>query len=61
MIDDSAIELRFRALDPLLDERRRRRFAAAEALAAGRGGVTAVSRVTGIARSTIPRLHSAQF
>ena len=55
MIDDSAIELRFRALDPLLDERRRRRFAAAEALAAGRGGVTAVSRITGIARSTINR------
>ena len=55
MIDDVAIGLRFRALDPLLDERGRRRFAAAEALAAGRGGVTAVSRVTGIARSTINR------
>jgi transposase len=39
----------------VLDERGRRRFAAAEALAAGRGGVTAVSRATGIARSTITR------
>ncbi len=39
----------------MLDERGRRRFAAAEALAAGRGGVTAVSRATGIARSTITR------
>ena len=39
----------------MLDERGRRRFAAAEALAAGRGGVTAVARITGIARSTIDR------
>jgi transposase len=55
VIDDSAIRLRFGALDPFLDERCRRRFAAAEALAAGHGGVTAVSRATGIARSTITR------
>lgn len=55
MIDDSAIRLRFKTLDPVLDERGRRRFAAAEALAAGHGGVTAVSRATGIARSTINR------
>lgn len=47
--------MRFEALDPLLDERGRRRFAAAEALAAGHGGVTTVARVTGIARSTINR------
>lgn len=55
MIDDAAIKLRYEALDLLLDERGRRRFAAAEALAAGRGGVTAVARITGIARSTIGR------
>src|SRR5260221_6200713 len=55
MVDDAAIRLRYEALDPLLDERSRRRLAAAEALAAGRGGVTAVSRVTGLARSTIDR------
>ena len=55
MIDDSAIGVRFRALAPVLDERGRRRFAAAEALAAGHGGVTAVCRATGIARSTINR------
>ena len=55
VIDDNAIRLRFGALDPLLDERGRRRFAAAEALAAGHGGVMAVSRATGIARSTITR------
>jgi hypothetical protein len=55
VIDEAAIQLRYEALDPLLDERVRRRFAAAEARAAGRGGVSAVSRITGIARSTILR------
>jgi len=55
MIDDAAIRLRFLALEPLLDEQGRRRFAAAEAQAAGYGGVQAVARVTGIARSTIGR------
>jgi hypothetical protein len=55
VIDHAAIELRYAALAPLLDERGRRRFAAAEALAAGRGGVTPVSRITGLARSTIDR------
>ena len=39
----------------MLDERSRRRFAAAEALAAGHGGVSLVSRITGVARSTIGR------
>jgi hypothetical protein len=55
VIDDAAIRLRYEALDPLLDERSRRRFAAAEALSAGRGGVTVVSQITGLARSTIGR------
>ncbi len=55
VIYDIAIGVRFRALGPLLDERARRRFAAAEALAAGHGGVTVVSRITGLARSTITR------
>src|SRR3954470_14471223 len=49
------MQLRYEALDPVLDERSRRRFAAAEARAAGRGGVSAVSRITGLARSTIMR------
>jgi hypothetical protein len=55
VIDDAAIRLRYEALDPVLDERGRRRFAAAEAMAAGRGGVSLVSRITGLARSTIGR------
>ena len=55
MIDEAAIKLRYEALEPCLDERGRRRFAAAEALAAGRGGRAAVSRITGLAPSTIGR------
>ena len=55
MIDIAAIKARFEALEPVLDERARRLFAASEARAAGRGGVSAVSQATGIARSTIDR------
>ena len=40
---------------PHLDEKGLRLFAASEARAAGRGGIAAVSRITGIARSTIGR------
>ena len=53
MIAESAIRQRFEALFPVLDERGLRRFAAAEG--AGHGGVSAVMRVTGLARSTIGR------
>ena len=55
MIDTSAIRARFTTLGPFLNERARRLFAASEARAAGRGGVTAVSAASGIARSTIGR------
>jgi hypothetical protein len=55
MIDIAAIEARFEALDPVLGEGERRLCAASEARAAGHGGVVAVSRATGIARSTIDR------
>ena len=55
VIDIAAIKLRYQMLSPVLDERGRRRFAASEALAAGRGGIAAVSEATGIARSTIGR------
>ena len=53
MIDASAIRIRYDAVSPTLDEKGLRFFAASEALAAGRGGIVAVSAVTGIARSTI--------
>ena len=55
MIDKSGIKARFAALSPHLDERTRRLFAATEAQTAGRGGISAVSEATGIARSTIGR------
>jgi hypothetical protein len=55
MIDQDAIQARFNALGPFLNERDRRLFAASEARAAGRGGIAVVSRTTGIARSTIGR------
>src|SRR5271167_4709531 len=38
-----------------LDERGRRMFAAGEVRTAGRGGLAVVSRITGLARSTINR------
>src|ERR1700742_2220649 len=55
MIDTRAIRERSEVLLPKLNERGRRSFAAAEAQAAGYGGIAAVSRVTGIAASTIVR------
>jgi hypothetical protein len=46
VIDHAAIRLRYEALVAILDERGRRRFAAAEALAAGHGGANRESQVT---------------
>ena len=60
MIDESAIRERFAVLSPVLDERGRRVFAAAEVLTAGWGGLALVSRATGIARSTIGRALAEQ-
>ena len=55
MIEVDSIRTRFRRIEPFLDERGRRLFAANEALSLGRGGVTAGSVATGVARSTINR------
>ena len=55
MGDVSAIGGRYTAVRRSLNERGRRLFAAAEARAAGHGGIVAASRATGIARSTIGR------
>jgi hypothetical protein len=55
MIDVAALRIRYRRIAGFLDERGRRLFAANEALELGRGGVTAVSAASGIARSTINR------
>ena len=53
MTDLSGIKTRFGALSRLLDERSRRLVAAAESLALGRGGISAVARATGVARPVI--------
>jgi transposase len=53
VVDEAAIGERFRALAGELDERRRRLWAAAEASSAGRGGIAAVARATGISEGTI--------
>jgi hypothetical protein len=55
MIDEDAIRQRWEAFGSQLDERGRRLFAAIETRTAGRGGLAAVSRITGLARSTINR------
>jgi hypothetical protein len=55
VINVDEIRLRWQLAAPFLDERGRRLFAANEALALGRGGVTATSQATGLARSTINR------
>ena len=55
MIDENAIRTRYAAIRDRLDEKGRRLFVAAEKAAAGYGGTAAVSRATGVARSTIIR------
>src|SRR5229473_7418503 len=52
---ERGIQKRYEGLSPVLNEQGLRRFAATEALAYGRGGVSIVWRITGIARSTITR------
>lgn len=52
---ERAIRKRYREVAPVLDEQGRRRFAAAEALALGRGGVSLMARITGLTRPTIYR------
>jgi hypothetical protein len=51
----AGIRQRYDEVSAVLNERARRLFAAAEARAYGPGGVSVVSRITGMARSTIRR------
>jgi hypothetical protein len=55
VIDVDDIRWRRQQAEKFLDERGRRLFAANEAMAQGRGGVTATAAATGLARSTIDR------
>ena len=51
--DSRLIAEKFASLEPVLDERARRLWAAAEARAIGRGGISRVSEATGLSRITI--------
>jgi len=53
MKDLTGINQRFMALRDVLDERSRRLVAAAESLAIGRGGISAVAQATGMARQVV--------
>ena len=53
MPDLQAIHRRFMAVRDAIDERARRLVAAAESLAIGRGGISAVSQATGMSRQVI--------
>jgi hypothetical protein len=55
MIDDEGIRYRWETVGAKLDERGRRLFAASEVRSAGWGALAVVSRITGLARSTINR------
>lgn len=55
MEDLTGIGKRFERLKPVLDERTRRLLASAEAMSVGHGGVSLVSRVTGVSRPAIGR------
>src|SRR3984893_17146607 len=55
VIDIEPIRERFSAVAPFLDERGRRLVAAAEAFAAGYGGMAPVAMATGVAASTVGR------
>lgn len=54
------IKQKFETLCPFMDERMRRLWAAAEACALGRGGITAVAAATGLSRTTITQGIRAQ-
>lgn len=49
----ATVQTKFQALRPSMDERMRRHWAAAEAMTLGRGGISLVSRATGLSRNTI--------
>ena len=48
-----AIEAKFKALSPRLDEATLRLWAAAEARSLGRGGVSVVAKAAGLSRTTV--------
>jgi len=53
VVSEREIAERFRLVEPWLNERMRRLWAAAESLAVGRGGVSLVARASGVSRRAI--------
>src|SRR5262249_752918 len=53
MREYTALTEKFKTLSPVLNEHARRLWAATEALALGRGGISAAARATGLSRPTI--------
>ena len=51
--NETALRLRIKTMLPELNERQRRLFLATEAKAIGYGGITKVSRISGVSRVTI--------
>src|SRR5680860_887283 len=52
---DEVLVAKFAVLLPQLDERQRRLLLGAEAIALGRGGITAVAAAAGVSRPTVTR------
>lgn len=52
-MENNLIKQRFKILEPFLDERLRRLYTASEAIALGYGGISVVSRETGVSRRAI--------
>ena len=53
MREYTALTEKFKTLSPVLNEHARRLWAATEALALGRGGISAAARATVLSRPTI--------
>jgi hypothetical protein len=52
---EQIISEKYELLKPFLDEQKKRLFVAAEAISLGDGGISIVSRATGISRDTISK------
>ena len=51
----ATVQDKYHALRPMMNEKLRRRWAACEAIALGRGGIRAVARETSLSTSTVMR------
>ena len=52
-VDANALKMRIKTVLPTLNEYQRRRYLSAEAKSLGRGGITLVSRLSGVSRQTL--------